>query len=1001
MTEKTIKRKRIVVLITVFAMLFTQFASVTEVFAAEAKSNIVFEKNDGSKIYAEKGELKITTADIGVGTLKVYPPSDYQEWNNFEWVKNNNDFLDYKENSGEWGSTTQNLNAKIKKAGEFTATYKSGNAQKTFTVKVEDKKSGYTELRAVINKENNPEEKIANGGSYIFPIADGANAVVTLEGKKGDSEWEKVTMPFTIKSSGVVKIESGNEIYIQGVSQGLGTDVEIYLNTEPNVKMSFKVKGEAEANKSPLLTSIRNAKKMISEENNVYSTETVATVTKAIEDAEAVALSKLPAQAALEEAKTKLDNVIDKIKNTPTVYLEMDGKKVTPEDNTFVLTSLDEGIFKIANIPDDAYVDWNCVEEVVWENPETFKTERWWNFWINENGTYQPHGAKVMDAVATIYENAGRKTKIATVKFKIDTRVAGVSEIKVVNGEGKKLEKLQLSGKEWATVKAKGKLNDEWINLPAQAFVIEPQKNIHTQGNRFCLWTPDHDFTIKVSMIDNADVSTTFIANTSVLKAKDFDVVFPSGAVKENGHIDWVIDKWDHMTNAFIGIRFYADPSVDLGYHVNMNPATATEQSLIWNSQNKDVAEFSELHSSGIVPKTAGEVAFKVSHKDIPGVEKLYTIDFRYKTPLTGVNYTKEYEVISGDDNLKQLELSATPADATDSRFVWSVPEESKDILTVESALHVNGETGTAVEKYTLIPAKGLTKDQEVIITGTPIDKTGGCDDITVKVIVKADPSTAEKEPAESETTKPETTKPETTEPETTKPETTKPETTKPGTTPAKPEAPAKPVVKVEKDTAKVTPETVKEAAKTGLVVELENNMKVEYSKEAMAEIAKQLPSDAINVEVKLTEARVDTDLNKAQQEAVKKAGNATVFSISLDVTKADGTVQNIHNFNGGKSTITVDYKLKDSTKTVEVYRVEENGTMKLMNTTFKDGRLSWVTDGHSYYAAVEVAKTAASGSSSKNGAPKTGDTENMAMWALLLLGALAATPVVRRRVNK
>ena len=211
-----------------------------------------------------------------------------------------------------------------------------------------------------------------------------------------------------------------------------------------------------------------------------------------------------------------------------------------------------------------------------------------------------------------------------------------------------------------------------------------------------------------------------------------------------------------------------------------------------------------------------------------------------------------------------------------------------------------------------------------------------------------------------------------------------------------------KPVVKVEKETAEVTPEIVKEAAKTGLVVELKNNMKVEYSKEAMAEIVKQMPADVVGLEVKLTEVKADADLNKSQQEAVQKAGDATVFSLTLDVIKSDGTVQNIHNFNGGKSTITVDYTLKDSTKTVEVYRVEENGTMKLMNTTFKDGKLSWVTDGHSFYAAVEVAKTAASGSSAaKNGAPKTGDTENMAMWAMILLGALAATPVLRRRVNK
>ena len=208
-----------------------------------------------------------------------------------------------------------------------------------------------------------------------------------------------------------------------------------------------------------------------------------------------------------------------------------------------------------------------------------------------------------------------------------------------------------------------------------------------------------------------------------------------------------------------------------------------------------------------------------------------------------------------------------------------------------------------------------------------------------------------------------------------------------------------KPVIKVTEEKATVEASVVK-SAKEGMVIELKDNMKVEYSKEAMASIIRQLPSDATGIQVEIKDVTDRSDMNKKQADAVKNAAGTKVFSITLNAVKADGSLVAISNFNGGEASITVDYTKKDATKDVLVYRVEKDGKLTAMETSFKDGKLTWITDGHSYYMVSEKDK-AATTKEKTPATPKTGDTEDMALWIVLLLGAAVALPAAKGKFIK
>lgn len=198
--------------------------------------------------------------------------------------------------------------------------------------------------------------------------------------------------------------------------------------------------------------------------------------------------------------------------------------------------------------------------------------------------------------------------------------------------------------------------------------------------------------------------------------------------------------------------------------------------------------------------------------------------------------------------------------------------------------------------------------------------------------------------------------------------------------------------VVTDKESVKIAPSEIKNLTNE-LTVKLADKT-VKYDKKAMDAIKKQIPADAKNVEIVLE--KVEKGYNNKQAGTIKDSKALGVFSIKLVVTEADGEMFEIHDFNGGKATITVPFANPKNLK-LEVHRVENDGKITLMNSTYSEGILSWVTDGHSYYMVTEAgtAKVATAKTT-----PKTGDTNNMIPWSVLLLGAAGAVTLIRRKKN-
>ena len=210
------------------------------------------------------------------------------------------------------------------------------------------------------------------------------------------------------------------------------------------------------------------------------------------------------------------------------------------------------------------------------------------------------------------------------------------------------------------------------------------------------------------------------------------------------------------------------------------------------------------------------------------------------------------------------------------------------------------------------------------------------------------------------------------------------------------PDAGAKGDATVSSDKSSVKVEVSEIKAVTGeLTVKLEGNKTVKYDKKAMDSIKKQIPADAEKVEFVVEASKAG--INAAQKKTIEGSNALEVFSIDLIVTKADGKTMKLHDFGDGKVQITVPFANPENKK-LEVYRVEEDGNIKLMNSTYKNGMLSWVTDGHSYYMVTEAGKAVAAGAGKT--APKTGDNAAMIPWMLMLLTAASGVVVARKKNN-
>ena len=208
------------------------------------------------------------------------------------------------------------------------------------------------------------------------------------------------------------------------------------------------------------------------------------------------------------------------------------------------------------------------------------------------------------------------------------------------------------------------------------------------------------------------------------------------------------------------------------------------------------------------------------------------------------------------------------------------------------------------------------------------------------------------------------------------------------------------------------------------LTVTVNGNKAVVYDKTAIEAINKAVNSGTQSVKVALKEtAKTDSAMKEAQLNVAKKDDVKAVFSISLIVKDSNGVETEIHDFNGGKATITVPYENASNAK-LTVYRLEDDGTLTAMETSYSNGKLTWVTDKHSFYVVKETKETvtpdktddASKGETSKGETskdetvkkpakntvtPPTGDTANVGVWvALIVLAAVAVivTLIIKKK---
>ena len=566
---------------------------------------------------------------------------------------------------------------------------------------------------------------------YVCKVPEGTDTV-NLH-KNGDYKYlhnmkNTVDFPegwYTIKD----KMGKDNFFIIESQLTGKNIDFALYFETDSSLEADVANKAELRATVAKADEIIRNGK--------LYDAEDVKALKESATEAHEILKNKKSEQSAVNNKNTELKEQIKAVKSAYVVYFETkEGDILTSDEDVFTLTALNEGKFKISG-KNVTNVNWDCVEKVT-EDAEGGKTESYFKFWINEDGTYQPKEPKMMNATVT-FDVDGKQVKRT---FKINTVATDIKDIRVYSN-GKELTNenpLVLKGREWGTVTAKGLVGKEWIDIPAQSFYIEPQKNTHIQGNRIALWEKDKDFTVTVSLYGDA-VKTSFTARSSYVPVTSFEIQVPK--------TEWILDAWNPTVNSYLGLRYYADPAQDRGYHIAMNPVNATNWDMEWKSSDESVAYFEPLNDDGIVPLKAGKVEFTVTSKDNRKATDKITLEFKYKNPLKAAKApydTEDNKLVLDANEIKEFTMGVTPENATERRFNWTYSKdgvvEVKDKLEYISYGEQEENAGEKIGELKVThtaTAKSVAKDTTVIVTGTPVDDTANCKPVKFAVTVKAD----------------------------------------------------------------------------------------------------------------------------------------------------------------------------------------------------------------------------------------------------------------------
>ena len=373
-------------------------------------------------------------------------------------------------------------------------------------------------------------------------------------------------------------------------------------------------------------------------------------------------------------------------------------------------------------------------------------------------------------------------------------------------------------------------------------------------------------------------------------------------------------------------------------------PENAINKELIWSVDNTDRAA---------IDSVTGELkALKAGKIKVTATDKDGTVKDEYELEiLTDKVLTESVKIKGGDRILKvndkvTLEAIVLPENATTKDVRWSVDNSS-----IASIDEITGQLSAI-------------KEGTVNVTVTTLDN-GNKD--TISVVVEKQDSGYEPVPG----------------PDSGEGEIVKPETGENGSL----------EIKADNTKATVSASDILDTD-NNIVINFNNGITVEYDK-AAADIIRKESANAVKVEFSIE--KTTDGMNEKQKKTLEKENGKAVFSINIKAVNADGTVK-VHDFGSGKAKVTVPYTLTKG-MSAQVYRVENDGSLTRMESSYEDGMLSWITNGHSYYMVKEVA--ASETGNSKAESPKTGDKADMIPWVILLIGAAGVAAVLRRKEEK
>ena len=391
------------------------------------------------------------------------------------------------------------------------------------------------------------------------------------------------------------------------------------------------------------------------------------------------------------------------------IYFEYkDGRpsqRIDKKTNAFTLSTIDEGTFKIGNYSGNVFYD--CEQDVTDHNGD-LSTE----YIIKNDGTFDPYKTGVIRGAAAVLDDR-------VISFDINVVSSGITELRAkVNGEIHSMTDpfiVQGATTAWITVEGRRNDKEEFIPIPHQAVAYTTSSPLSARVDRKGKLDLNSGAVITVMLEENFDVSTQFKTQVGAVHVESMTVNLPE---------KFLIDKWNSLGGYYVGVQPHS------GYQISFTPANVTDKSVTWEALTPEIATHMQAFDNGIIPKRAGVAKFRVTSNDNPAVSQEVSIEFGYLNPAESVYLDQsEYEINVGQ--VIPLAFEFAPGNASEQRFDWSFSKE--DVVKIEETVKTD-VSGTSAKwfEHKLI---GL-KDGEVTVTGTPMDQTGGCNQVvfTVKV---------------------------------------------------------------------------------------------------------------------------------------------------------------------------------------------------------------------------------------------------------------------------